>query len=177
MVHETKIQEVESIKTYFNESKCAVLADYRGVSADEMTELRRKLRENNSKLKVMKNTLARLAAKDTTYECVNDLFNGPVSVAFGMGEDVSAPAKVMTDFAKENKNLEILGGIVEGAVLDSKAVLELSKMPPKPVIQAMLLGVFEAPSRNFLGVLEGTAKKFLYALSAIAEKKNEIEQG
>lgn len=173
MVTEAKQEEVLKLRKYFMESRSAVFADYRGVAAEEMTVLRKQLREADTHLQVVKNTLARLAAKDTPFENAESLFNGPLSVAFGSGEDVSAPAKVLMKFAKGNKNLKITGGVLEGDVLDEAQVKLLALTPPKPVVQAMLLATLQAPARNFMGVLEGVARKFLYVLTAYADKKKE----
>ncbi len=173
MVTETKKQEVEALRGSFNEASSAVFANFSGVDVAGMTALRKELRVSNSKLKVVKNTLARIAAKETPFECADDMFKGPISVAFGFGDDISAPAKVLIDFAKENANLEIIGGAIEGSLLDVNGVKELSKMPPKPVVQSMLLGLLQAPARNFLGVTGGVGRKLLYALNAIADKKKE----
>lgn len=170
MVTEAKKEAVSRLRDYFTESNCAVFADYRGVSAEDMTELRKELRNSNANLKVIKNTLARIAAKDTPFENAESLFAGPVSVVFSSGEDVSAPAKTLIDFAKQNENIEILGGVLEGALLDSAGVKKLASTPPRQVVQSMLLGTFQAPARNFMGVLEGAARKFLYVLNAYAEK-------
>ncbi|HEB71403.1 MAG TPA: 50S ribosomal protein L10 [Nitrospirae bacterium] len=173
MVTEAKKEEVVKFREYFMESKSAVFVDYRGVTAEEMTAVRKQLREAESHLQVVKNTLARLAAKDTPFECAESLFSGPLSVAFGFGEDVSAPAKALVEFAKRVENLHITGGVLEGRVLDEAQVRVLASTPPKPVVQAMLLGTFQAPARNFMGVLEGVARKFLFVLTAYAEKKKE----
>lgn len=173
MVTEAKQEEVVKLRKYFMESKTAVFADYRGIAAEDMTALRKQLREADAHLQVVKNTLARLAAKDTPFENAESLFNGPLSVAFGAGEDPSAPAKALVEFAKRNENLKITGGVLEGSVLDEAQVKALALTPPKPVVQAMLLGVLQAPARNFMGVLEGAARKFLYVLTAYSEKKKE----
>jgi len=177
MVTEAKKKEVEELHNSFGRAKSAVFARFSGVTVDQMTALRRDLRSSEARLKVVKNTLARLAADQTPFEEAKPLFQGPVSVAFGFGEDISAPAKALLDFAKQNEGLEILGGLVEGSVLDASGVKELADMPPKPVVQSMLLGLWQAPARGFLGVMEGSARKFLYALGAIAEKKKEEGQG
>lgn len=177
MVTEAKKQEVEVLKEAFNGAKCAVFANCTGIEVNDITALRNGLRGSDAKFKVLKNTLARIAAKGTQFEVAEDIFSGPVSVAFGFGEDISAPAKAIVDFAKENKKLEILGGLVEGSLLDPDGVKKLASMPPKPVVQAMFLGLMQAPARNFMGVLEGSARKFMYALNAIAEKKKTEGEG
>ena len=173
MVTEAKEKDLESLRELFKKSNCAVIADYRGVSAEGMTLLRKDVREAGGKLRVVKNTLARIAVKDTGFEASTSMLSGPVSIAFSFGEDVSGPAKVVLDFAKKNKEMEIIGGVLEGSALDKEGVKSLASMPQKPVLQAMLLGLLQAPARNFIGVLAGAPRKFLYACNAIAEKKQE----
>lgn len=173
MVKEANVQEVERLRESFDGASSAMFADFRGLKAEEITELRKELRVSNSRMKVVKNTLARLAVKDTPWEAANDIFSGPVSVMFSYGEDIGAPAKALVKFAKDHENLKILGGVVEGSLLDTDGVKRLADIPPKPVVQSMLLGVLQAPAKNLLGAFEGVGRKFLYALNAIAEKKKE----
>ncbi len=174
MATEAKKQEVSRLKEYFMESNCAVFCDYLGLTAEEMTALRRELRKSNARFRVVKNTLARMAVRKTPFEKAETLFSGPVSIAFSSGEDISAPARALIDFAKRNEKLEILGGVLEGEMLDPAGIKKLAGTPPKPVVQSMLLGTLQAPARNFLGALEGVARKFLYVLNAYADKKKEI---
>lgn len=171
MVTEAKKQKVESLNSSFNDATSAVFVNLAGVTVESLTDLRKNLRRVDTKLKVVKNTLARLAVGKTSYEVALDIFKGPVSVALSYSDDITSPAKAIVDFGQENSNLEILGGVVEGSVLDVEAVRMLAKTPPKPVVQAMFLGLMQAPARNFMGVMEGAAKKLLYVLNAIAEKK------
>ena len=171
MVTEARKREVEELNELFKKSTCAIIAEYRGVNANDMTALRRDLRSANCKLKVTKNTLAKIAARDTGFEAVGSMLAGPVSIVFAMGEDVSKPAKVLFDFAKANDKMNIVGGVLEGLAMGAAEVKKLASMPPKPVVQGMLLGLFQAPARNFVGVLAAAPRKMLYALNAIADKK------
>ncbi len=173
MVTEAKQEEVAALKSSFNEANVAIFTSFSGMTVENSTALRKNLRASGAKLKVVKNTLAKIAAKGTPFEAAQDVFSGPVSVAFGFGDDVGAPAKVISDFARKDEKLKILGGFIDGSILDDAGVKKLASTPPKPVVQAMFLGLMQAPVRNFLGVMEGTARKFLYALHAIAEKKKE----
>ncbi|MBI5815622.1 MAG: 50S ribosomal protein L10 [Nitrospinae bacterium] len=178
MVTEAKKTEVEELHKAFDEAKVALLANFSGVTVEDVDVLRRKLRGANTRLKVVKNTLARIAVKGTGCESAGGLFKGPVTVALGYGDDISATAKVFLDFAKgKEENLKILGGVVDGSFVGPDVVKKLASLPPKPVVQAMFLGLLQAPARNFLGVMEGAARKFLYAVNAIAEKKKEQGQG
>ncbi|MGK7345217.1 MAG: 50S ribosomal protein L10 [Candidatus Nitrospinota bacterium M3_3B_026] len=173
MVTEAKKTEVEQLRDNFTKANVAVIASFSGVTVEKVTTLRKDLRGADARLKVVKNTLARIAADDTPFAEVSGMFQGPVSVTFGFGEDLSAPAKKLLEFAKDNEGLTILGGVIDGAALGPEEVKQLANTPPRPVLQAMFLGLMQAPARNFMGVMEGAARKFLYALSAVAEKKRE----
>lgn len=176
MVTEAKKKEVEALRERFNEANLAVLTSITGVKVNDVTTLRRDLRASNTSLKVVKNTLAKIAAEGTPLEDASSQFQGPVSIAFSFGDDPSAPAKALLDFAKDNEGLKVLGAVIEGSMLDASEVKKLADLPPKPVVQSMLLGLMQTPARNFLGVMEGAARKMLYALNAIAEKKKEEDQ-
>ncbi|MBI4664776.1 MAG: 50S ribosomal protein L10 [Nitrospinae bacterium] len=174
MVTEVKKTELEELRESFKTAKMALMANFSGVTVEDVDVLRRNLRASNTRLKVVKNTLARLAVKDTPIEGADKMFKGPVTVAFGYSDDIGASAKTFLDFAKAKAdNLKIIGGVVEGSVLTAEQVRKLGDMPTKPVAQAMFLGLLQSPARNFLGVMEAAARKFLYALNAVAEKKQE----
>lgn len=177
MVTEIKKTAVEELRETFSGAKVAVFASMQGVTVEQVTNLRKNLRASDAKLKVVKNTLAKIAVEETSFKGAKPIFKGPVTVALGYGDDISAPAKTMLEFTKEKKgDIKILGAVLEGAMIDAAGVKALADMPPKPVVQAMLLGVLQAPARNLLGVLEGAGRKFLYALNAIADKKKETGQ-
>lgn len=177
MVTEAKTKEVEKLKEDFSRARVALIARFSGVTVEDVDTLRRDLRGVDMKLRIVKNTLAKIAVQGTQCEGAKDLFNGPVAVAFGYSDDIGASAKKFFDFAKgKPKNVTALGGIVEGAFVDAQSVKNLADLPPKPVAQAMFLALLQAPARNMLGVLEGVARKFMYALIAIAEKRKEEGQ-
>lgn len=172
MVTEAKTNEVESLREDFANAKLTLVAKFSGVTVEDVDVLRKDLRGVNTKFRIVKNTLAKIAVQGTQCEGAKDLFNGPVGVAFGYSEDIGPSAKKFFDFAKKKpKNVMALGGVVEGMFVDAQTVGKLADLPPRPVAQAMLLGLFQAPARNLLGVLEGVARKFMYALTAIAEKR------
>ncbi|MCM8712075.1 50S ribosomal protein L10 [Clostridium sp. SYSU_GA19001] len=140
-----------------------VFAKYQGLTVEEDTELRKKLREAGIEYKVYKNTLTTLAARELGLEGIVPYLEGPVSVAFGY-EDATAPARILNDFAKTHKKLELKAGIVEGDVYDAKGVEKLASIPSREVLIAQLLGSFKAPLSNLA-----------YLLNAIAEKQGSAE--
>ena len=159
-----KESKVAEIKEKMGKAQGIIFAKYQGLTVEEDTLLRKNLREAGVEYKVYKNSLTTLAAKELGLDGISSYLEGPVSVAFGY-EDPTAPARILKDFAKEHKMLELKAGIVEGKIFDSIKVLELATIPPKDVLIAKLLGSFKAPISNFA-----------YLLSAIKESKETADQ-
>lgn len=156
-----KAQEVEVVTAKFKEAASVVVVDYRGLTVEEVTNLRKQLRDANIEMKVIKNGILRRAAEQAGLEGLGDVFVGPTAVAFS-NEDVVAPAKIMNDFAKEAKALEIKGGIIEGNVSSVEEIVALAKLPSREGLLSMLLSVLQAPVRNVA-----------YAVKAVSESKEE----
>ncbi|SHE46189.1 50S ribosomal protein L10 [Clostridium fallax] len=154
-----KEAKVAEIKEKLEKSQSVILAKYQGLSVEEDTQLRKNLREAGVEYKVYKNTLVTLAAKELGLDGIVEYLEGPVSIAFGY-EDATAPARVLNDFAKAHKKLELKAGIVDGAIFDEAKVKQLASIPSKEVLIAKLLGSFKAPVSNFA-----------YLINAIKEKK------
>lgn len=146
---EQKKQHVEEIAEKFSNAKTAVLVDYRGLNVEEVTELRKQLREAGVEYKVYKNTMTRRATEKAGFEELHEVLVGPTAIAFSE-EDAVAPAKVIGGFAKEHEALEIKGGIVEGNVATLEQIPKnLSELPYHDGLLSMLLSVLQAPVRNF----------------------------
>ena len=154
-----KEAKVAEIKEKMEKSQAFVLSQYQGLTVEEDTKLRKNLREAGVEYKVYKNTLVTLAAKELGYEGIIPFLEGPVSIAFGY-DDVTAPARILNDFAKDHKKLELKAGIVSGDLYDGAKIKQLAAIPPREVLLAKLLGSFKAPVSNFA-----------YLLSAIKDKK------
>lgn len=169
VIKEAKIKAVEELRDKFSHSTAAVLTDYRGLNVAEITELRRKLKEQDVEYRVVKNTLTSIAIKDMGYN-LNEFLKGPTAVAFSY-EDPVAPAKVLVDFAKTHKQLEIKAGVIEGKVADKDVIGELAKMPPKEQLLANTVGAIQSPLYGIVGVLQGTLRDMVYTLQAIQDKK------
>lgn len=144
---EAKKELVNVIKEKLNSSSSSVIVEYRGLSVDKITELRKLLREEQVELKVLKNTMVELAVEDTDYSGLKEYLNGPNAVAFG--NDAVAPSRVLAKFAKKNEKLVIKGGLVEGKILNKEQLIELSKLPNKEGMLSMLLSVLQAPVSGF----------------------------
>ena len=156
---ELKQAKVAEIKEKLEKAQAVILADYQGLTVEEDTQLRKTLRDNGLEYKVYKNTLVTLAVKDLGIEGIEGYLEGPVAIAFGY-EDATAPARVLYDFAKDHKKLELKAGIVEGEVFDTEKVNQLATIPSKEVLIAKLLGSIKAPLSNLA-----------YLLSAIKDQK------
>lgn len=154
-----KAQEVEVVAGKFKEAASVVIVDYRGLTVEEVTKLRSELREAGIEMKVIKNSILKRAAESAGLEGMVDVFQGPTAVAFS-NDDVVAPAKIMSNFAKQAEALEIKGGIIEGKVSSVEAINELASLPNREGMLSMLLSVLQAPVRNVA-----------YAVNAVADAK------
>ena len=155
---ELKKQIVAEIADKFRASKSTVIVDYRGLNVAEITELRKRLREAGVEFKVYKNTLTRRALAEVGLEGLNDVFTGPNAIAFS-NEDVVAPAKILSEFAKEHEALEIKAGVIEGNIATVEEINALAKLPSREGLLSMLLSVLQAPIRNFALVAKAVADK------------------
>lgn len=155
---ENKKVVVEEIKGKFDVAKSAVLVDYRGLTVEEVTELRNRFRAAGVEYKIYKNNLVKLAIKDTSFEGLSNDLTGPNGIAFGM-EDAVVPAKIIKEFAKEHKNLELKSGVVDGDYCDVNAMLAIAELPSKEVLIGKFLGSIKAPISNFAYFLTNLAKE------------------
>ncbi len=172
MPNAEKIKKVDELNGFFLKAKSAVLADYQGIDAPELTRLRRHMRAQSVQFRVVKNTLARQAAKNTPFESLDDGFKGPVSVVFSF-EDPVAPAKALADFTKlgAKKVPKVLCGVVEGKRITPEQVKALADLPSKEVLISQMLAVFNGPATNFVGVFSSLLRKLVGTLDAVREKK------
>lgn len=172
MAREDKVAVVKEIEERFSKIQGAVLTDYRGLDAADMTELRKQLREAGVEYKVLKNTLTILAAQELKMDDLIPLLTGPTAFAFGYDDPV-APAKIISEFAKKNKNLEIKGGILEGNVLDPEGVKSLADLPSREILLSMVVRGMQAPIAGMVNVLQGNIRNVVYALDAVRKQKEE----
>ncbi|CAJ1004504.1 MULTISPECIES: 50S ribosomal protein L10 [Bacillales] len=148
VIREEKVQAVNEIATKLRESQTTVVADYRGLTVAQVTELRKQLREAGVEFQVLKNTLTRLATAKENLTELDQYLTGPNALAFGK-DDAVAPAKVLVEFAKKNEQLEIKGGVIEGKVVGPEQIKALASLPSREGLLSMLLSVLQAPIRNF----------------------------
>lgn len=167
-----KIAAVAEIKEKISKAKGSVLTNYRGLTVAQDTKFRRKMREAGIEYQVAKNTMTRIATKELGLEDLQPYLEGPTAIAISYSDPV-APAKVISDFIKENKlqSLEIKAGIVEGQVIDANGVKALANLPPREVLIAKVLGSMQSPITGLVTVLSGTIRNLAYALDAIRKQK------
>ncbi|MGH4120680.1 50S ribosomal protein L10 [Clostridium sp.] len=158
-----KEAKVAEIKEKLEKAQGLVLSEYQGLNVEDDTLLRKSLREAGVEYKVYKNTLVILAARELGIEGIVEHLQGPISIAFGY-EDPTAAARVLNEFAKTHKKLELKAGIIQGQVFDGAKINELAAIPPRDVLIARLLGSFKAPLSNFA-----------YLLNSIKEQKELAE--
>ena len=155
---ELKKPVVEEISEKIKDAQAVVLVDHRGLTVAQDTELRKKLREEGVTYKVYKNTMMNFAFKGTDFEQLGDLLNGPSAMAVST-TDPAAPARVLYQFAKQAKALEIKGGVIEGKFYDAAAMTEIAEIPSKDVLLSKLLGSMQSPITNFARVIKQIAEK------------------
>lgn len=167
---EEKQKITEDLHERFSKSAIVVVTDYKGLDVSAMNDLRRKLREEDIEFQVAKNTLLLRAAKDTEVALIQDYFKGPSAVALSYKDPV-APAKILAQFAKDNKKLEIKGGVLKGKVLDVNAIKALAKLPSREVLLGQLLSVINEVPSSFVRTIAEIPRSLLNVLTAIRDQK------
>lgn len=168
-----KEEAVKELSEVFQKAKAAVLADYQGIDAISITSLRSHMRARSVEFFVVKNTLARLAAKNTSFAALDASFKGPVSLVVSY-EDPVAPAKALADYGKKDaaaKSPRVICGIVEGKLISPDEVKALSDLPSREALISQMLSVFQGPTTNFAGVFSSLLRKLVGTLDAVREKK------
>ena len=162
-----KQEAIDFIKDRFDRSVSAVLVNYKGLDVASVTDLRDQLRKAEVEYKVVKNTLTKLAVKDSEFAAdLGDALIGMTAIAWSY-EEPGAAAKVFKEFQKEHKNLEIKAGVIDGKVIDGNTVVnQLATMPGKDELRAKLLATFQAPAQQFVRQLSAPAQNFVYLLKA-----------
>jgi large subunit ribosomal protein L10 len=167
-----KEKQVAWLREEFLSAKAVFLANYQGLSVAEMNALRSELRAKGVKLKVIKNTLVRLASKDLDVALLDADLEGPRAAAWtGTADNVPAMAKVLNDFAKTHPQLALVRGTLRGKLLEPQDMEALSTLPPREVLLGRLLGTMMAPISAFVNTLAAIPRSFLNVLKAIEEKK------
>ncbi len=169
-----KEKKINEIKQTASRAKVAIVSDYRGLTVEEITDLRRRLQAEKGDLAVVKNTLAKIAFKNTEFEGLDELLTGPSAIAYGFEDQVS-PAKVITKFIKEKKKTSIKGGILDGKVLSDSEVKDLANLPSKEELYAKMLGSINSPASGIVGCISGVMGNLVRAIDEVRKQKEAQE--
>ena len=155
---ELKQPVVQEISENIKDAQSIVLVDYRGLTVEQDTRLRKELREAGITYKVYKNTMMNFAFKGTDYEALTPYLEGPSAIAIS-NSDATAPARILCKFAKEASKLEVKGGMVEGIAYDAAGIMDIAKIPSREELISKLLGSLQSPITNFARVMNQLAEK------------------
>src|ERR1700716_2309506 len=164
-----KVQAVEHLKVEFRESQAALLTSFRGLKVAEMTELRQSVAASQTEFKVVKNTLAKIAAKDIGLEDLLPLLEGSTAIAFVKGDPVTA-AKGLDEISRKYPSLVLKGGLLTGRVLSADRAAALAHVAPREVLLAQIAGAFQAPLAKLAALLQAPVRSLGYALGAYRDK-------
>ncbi len=164
-----KANTIELAKDWYARSSGVVFTDYRGLKVKELQALRKQLAAKGAEIHIVKNTLFRRAAGDDVESLPYELHNGPTAITF-IFENEADNAKILVDYAKTHKNFEVKGAFIGGKVFTAKQVEDLSKLPPRDVLIAQLIGTIVAPLTNLVGVIEALYADPIRVIGAVADK-------
>lgn len=151
-------------------TSAAFVADYRGINVEEATQLRRELTQAGVQYKVVKNNLLKLAAKETSAECLQPYCVGPTAIAIA-GSDPVAPAKILSKFAKDVESFELKAGVLSGKLLSIADINALAELPSREELLAKALSSMNAPVTNFVGTMAAIPRSLVQVLNAIGQNK------
>ena len=163
-----KAELIETLQSTLSEAAAVVVTHQAGLTVAESSDLRGRMREAGAGFKVTKNRLTKIALQGTKYEDISDLFTGPT--AMGTSADPVAAAKVLVNFAKENDKLTVIGGSLDGKVLDKAGVEALAKLPSLDELRAKLVGLLNAPATQVARVTQAPAAKLARVIQARADQ-------
>jgi large subunit ribosomal protein L10 len=165
-----KNQVLEKMRDVLKEHRNVVLTEFRGISVDQMTDLRSRLRKVGVSLKVVKNSLSKKLFQEAGMESMVPFLKGPVAIGF-LGSDVSVSSKALLDYAKQNELLVIKAAFLDGKMLPTEGLKAIANLPSREVLLTMLVSGLQSPLRNLLSVFQGTTRKLIYALQAVKTEK------
>ncbi|MCH9754033.1 MAG: 50S ribosomal protein L10 [Alphaproteobacteria bacterium] len=170
MLRERKIEVVKELTQDFTDFNSLIITHYHGLTVKQVTELRTKLFEVGVKFIVVKNRLVKLALKDSNFVALESNFSGPTAIA--LSNDPVAVAKILIDFSKENEELKLIKGFVEGSELDLEGIKTLSKMPSLDELRAKIISLLQTPASSVASVLTAPSSSVVRVVSAYSEGEN-----
>lgn len=168
-----KAEKIADLSDRFSRSKAAFLVDFKGIDVENVTKLRKELTSMNAEMRVVRNTLAKLALKDHPEDekALSEQLVGTNAVVFAF-DDVGASAKALSEFSKDVEELTVKCGVMEGKALDEAKIKYLATLPPKDVLRGQLLGLLAAPASKFVRVLNEVPSSFVRVLNSHKESKD-----
>ncbi|MEW6517427.1 MAG: 50S ribosomal protein L10 [candidate division FCPU426 bacterium] len=161
---------LEKMREVLKENRNVVLTEFRGITVEQMTDLRARLRKAGVKLKVVKNSLSKKLFQEVGMEAMVPFLKGPLAVGF-LGEDISASSKTLLEYAKQNELLVVRAAFMDGKLLSVEGLKAIADLPSREVLLTMLVSGLQSPLRNLLSVFQGTTRKLIYALQAVKTEK------
>ncbi|WP_064429622.1 50S ribosomal protein L10 [Rickettsia sp. Tenjiku01] len=168
MLRSEKPVAVEDIVNIYKESPSIIITHYHGLTVSQMSSLRESLKSKEAGFKVVKNTLAKIAANQTGLNSIANLFAGPTAIVYS--KEPVEMAKLVVNFAKANDNLKIIGGIVDNHVLDEHSIKELAKLPTLNELRGKIVGLLQAPATKVVGVLQAPSSSMARVIQVHASK-------
>jgi len=165
-----KEQIVAELQEKLKDVKLAILADYSGLNVEKITDLRNELRKSDAEFRIIKNTLFRIASKDTDFRLFDDYLKGPLALIMNFG-DVVESTKTLVNFARKNEELELKAGVFDNRFLTNEQIKTLSELPSREVLLGKLLSMMVAAQTSLVTVLSGVPRKFVQTLEAYRVKK------
>jgi len=167
-----KVEVVDEVKTRISAASASIVTEYRGLSVAELAELRQTLTAAGGDYRIFKNTLVRRAIDGGEYQPLEEYLSGPTALTFVEG-DVSAVAKALRDFARNNPLLVIKGGLADGSLLSASDLSALADLPPREVLLARLAGALAAPMQQMAGLLQALPRNLAYGIAALRDQRVE----
>lgn len=170
MLKSEKEELIKELNEKFAKTKTGIVAEFSKLNVETVTKLRKKLREGKVEYKVLKNTLAKRAAKGTPMEVISGDFTGPVAVVLSY-DDVIAPAKILSTFIKDMETIKVRSAVVEGRKVDAAGVKALASMPGLPELRAQILGMLTQPAGKLVRTIAAPGSQLARVIQAYADKK------
>lgn len=170
-----KVQEVEALRQRLGHAVAVILTDFRGLNVGEIAQLRAKLRQAGVEYKVVKNTLLQRAAQSVGVPGLASMLQGPTAVAFSRTDPIG-PARVLLEYVRQMRKLEIKGGVIEGQIMTADQIKRLADMPSRAQLLSSALGSMKSPLAGLVGVLTGLQRNLVYALDQIRMQRETAAQ-
>jgi large subunit ribosomal protein L10 len=165
-----KLQTVDEVKKYLTDAKAVFVTDYTGLNVEDMTRLRKNLRENSIKYLVAKNTLVKIAVKDTGFEEIVGHLSGQTALAFGF-DDPSVPAKILYNSFKEKQKPTIKAFVLDKQLFTGKDIIRLAELPSREVLLSQIVAAVESPFSSLIMSLDGVFQELIGTVDALAKSK------